>query len=188
MISISDFKKGVRFESDGAPWQTMELTVHNPSARGAATLVKVKARNLLTGQVLLKTFKSGEMFEEPELKKTEVSFLYDQGDEIVVMDEENYDQYHIPKDKVETALPWMSDGFLFSLLWYKGEIIQIDLPDSIEVQVSTVEGGAKGDTASGKVLSKAILENGLEIQVPTYVKESSRIKVNPNTRTFLSRA
>ena len=187
MISTNDFKKGFRFESEGAPWQTMEVTVHNPSARGAATLVKVKARNLLTGQVLQKTFKAGEMFEEPDLNRTEVSFLYSQGDEVVVMDEESYEQYSIPMEKVESTVVWMTDGFKFQLLWYKGEIIQIELPDSVEVVVSTVEGGAKGDTASGKVLSKAVLENGVEIQVPIYVKEDSKIRVNPSTGGFLSR-
>ena len=187
MISTNDFKKGLRFEHEGAPWQTMEITVHNPSARGAATLVKVKSRNLLTGQVLLKTFKAGEVFEEPDLVKSEVSFLFDQGDEIVVMDEQTYEQYTLEKDKVGDKVIWMSDGLKFQLLWYKGEVIQIELPDSVEVTVSSIEGGAKGDTASGRVLSKAVLENGFEIQIPTYVKEGARIKVNPVLGSFISR-
>lgn len=188
MISTNDFKKGLRFEHEGAPWQTMEVTVHNPSARGAATLVKVKARNLLTDQVLLKTFKSGEMFEEPDLSRSDVSYLYDQGEDFVVMDEETYEQYNIPKEKFGEGSVWLEDGLKLGLLWYQGEVIQIDFPDSLEVTVSTVEGGAKGDTASGKVMSKATLENGFLLQVPTYVKEGSRIKVNPSTGLFLSRA
>jgi elongation factor P len=74
------------------------------------------------------------------------------------------------------------------LLWYNGEIIQIELPDSVEIEVSAIEGGAKGDTASGKVLSKAELVNGVQLQVPSFIKEGSRIRVNPNTGEYLSRA
>jgi elongation factor P len=188
MIKTSDFKKGLRFELEGAPWQIMDISIHNPTARGAGTLVKTKVRNLLTDQVLQKTFKAGEMFQVPDLKKTEVRFLYDQGDEIVVMDEETYEQHHIAHEKVADYLPWLNDTVIVSLLWYNGEIIQIELPDSVEIEVSAIEGGAKGDTASGKVLSKAELVNGVQLQVPSFIKEGSRIRVNPNTGEYLSRA
>lgn len=187
MISTADFKKGFRFEHENAPWQIMEFTVHNPSARGAATLVKVKARNLVTNQVLQMTFKSGETFEEPDLSKQTVQYLFDQGEEIVFMDTETYEQYPVPKTVLGDAQVWMSEGFEIELLRYNGEIIQVELPGSLEVTVSSVEGGAKGDTASGKVMSKAFLENGLRIDVPTYVKEGSKIKVNPSTNEFLGR-
>jgi len=188
VITTSDFKKGLRYEHEGSPWQVMEVTIHNPSARGAATLVKAKSRNLLTDQVLLKTFKAGETFDEPDLNKTEVSFLYDQGDDIVVMDSESYEQYTIEKSKIGEQVIWMVEDFVFHILWYEGVPIQFELPDSVEVKVSTVESGAKGDTASGKVLSRAVLENGFPMQVPSYVKPDSKIKINPRNGTFISRA
>ena len=81
----------------------------------------------------------------------------------------------------------MSDGFELELLQYNSEIINIDMPQSIIAAVSTVEGGARGDTASSKVYSKATLENGVEIQVPTFIKEGPRIKVDPSSNTYLSR-
>ena len=187
MISTNDFKKGARFENEGAPWQVMEHTVHNPSARGAATLVKVKARNLVTGQVLQKTFKSGEMFEEPDLNKLEVQFLYEEGEDLVFMDRENYEQFQVAKSQMGDAVQWMTDGFELDLLQYNGEIISIDLPKSVIVPIASVEMGAKGDTASGKVMSRARLENGVEIMVPTFIKEGNMVKVDPSTNTYLGR-
>jgi len=187
LISTSDFKKGARYELDGAPWQVMEHTVHNPSARGAATLVKVKARNLKTGQVLLKTFKSGEMFEEPDLAKFIVQFLFSEGDDVVFMDQETYEQHNVPKDLLGNAMNWLSDGFELTLLSYNNQIINIEMPQSAIATISTMEGGAKGDTASGKVMAKAVLDNGVELAVPTFVKEGQQIKVDPSTNTYLAR-
>lgn len=187
VISTSDFKKGFRFEHENAPWQVLEFTVHNPSARGAATLVKVKARNLVSSQVLQLTFKAGETFQEPDLLKQHAQFLFDQGDEMVFMDLETFEQYAVSKDMLGETTVWMKEGFEIDLLRYNGEIIQIELPQSVEATVVTVEGGARGDTASGKVNSKAWLENGVQIEVPTYVREGSRVKVDPRSCEFLGR-
>ena len=187
MISTNDFKKGARFEQDGAPWQIMEHSVHNPSARGAATLVKVKARNLKTGQVLQKTFKSGEMFQEPDLTKLTVQYLYDEGDGSVFMDKETYEQFSVNNEMLTDVKPWLNEEIELTLLQYNGEVINVEMPQSLIVVVSTVEAGAKGDTASGKVLAKAYLENDVVIMVPTFVKEGQKIKVDPSTNTYLSR-
>lgn len=188
MISTQEFKKGARFEEDNAPWQVMDMTVHNPSARGSATLVKVKARNLMTGQVLQKTFKSGQMFEEPDLVKIRAQFLYDQGDELVFMDDDAYEQHSLTREKLGDAAEWLQEGFHVELVQYRGQVVNIELPASIEVKVRSVEPGARGDTATGKVMSRAMLENGVSIMVPAYVKEGSFIKVDPSTGAFLSRA
>lgn len=189
MISTSDFKKGMRFEEEDAPWQVMEVTVHNPSARGAATLVKVKARNLKSGQVLQKTYKAGETFNEPDLEKLKVQFLYEEGDDLVFMDQETYEQHHLPKVQIgEEGLPWMTDGFELELLRYNLEVISVEWPQSVVAAMRSVEQGAKGDTASGKVLSRGILENGIEIMVPTFIKEGSQVKVDPSSNAYLGRA
>jgi len=187
LISTSDFKKGLRYEQDGAPWQVMEHTVHNPSARGAATLVKVKARNLITGQVLQKTYKAGELFDEPDLAKFHVQFLFEEGDDLVFMNNETYEQYHLPKENLGEALAWMGDGFELDLLQYNGRIINIELPQSVVAEVAMVEAGARGDTASGKVTAKATLTNGVVLQVPSFVREGTKIKVDPSSNTYLSR-
>lgn len=187
MISTSDFKKGTRFEEDGAPWQVMEVSVHNPSARGAATLVKVKARNLVTQQVLQKSYKSGEMFQEPNLTRLKVQYLYDEGDQLVFMDTETFEQFNVPADMFSEVRPWLNEELTLALFNYDGRIISFEMPTSIEVEVSLVEAGAKGDTASGKVMSRAELVNGVELQVPTFIKEGSTIKVDPSTNTYLGR-
>ena len=188
MISTSDFKKGLRFEQEGIPWQVLEHSVHNPSARGAATLVKVKARNLISGQVLQKTFKSGDMFEEPDLTRLKVQYLYEDGDDFIFMDQDSYEQHALAKEKLGNAAVWLQDGFELELFQFNGAIINFEMPQSLLVKVDIVEAGAKGDTASGKVLARAQLENGLTIMVPTFVKEGSQIKVDPTSNTYLSRA
>ena len=187
MISTSDFKKGARFELDGAPWQIMEMSVHNPSARGAATLVKVKSRNLKTGQVLQKSFKSGDMFQEPDLNKMIVQYLYDEGEDLVFMDKDTYEQYNVRADLIGDARPWMNEEIELTLLQYNGDVINVELPQSVIATISTMEAGAKGDTASGKVLTKAVLENGVTIAVPTFIKEGQKIKVDPSDNSYLGR-
>ena len=187
MITTSDFKKGLRFENEGAPWQVLEHTVHNPSARGAATLVKVKARNLITGQVLQKTFKAGETFDEADLQKLKVQFLYEEGEDMVFMDMDSYEQHHFAKEKLDDVLPWLTDGFELHLLRYRGEIINIEMPPSVTAKVISVEAGARGDTATGKVTSRAVLENGINLTVPAYLKEGVEVKVDPATNSYLGR-
>lgn len=187
MISTTDFKKGLRYEQDGAPWQVMEHSVHNPSARGAATLVKVKARNLVTGQVLQKTYKSGDMFNEPDLVKFKVQFLYREGENLVFMDQDSYEQHMVLSESLGEAIVWMNDGFELELLQFNGRIINVELPQSVLATIVTVESGARGDTASGKVSARATLDNGLAIQVPSFIKEGTRVKVDPSTNSYLSR-
>ena len=95
MITTGDFKRGIAILVEGQPFIVAEYTVQTPSARGAATLVRVKARNALTGQLLDMTFKSGERFQEPDLERRKVNFLYADGDDFHFMDEESYDQFHL---------------------------------------------------------------------------------------------
>src|SRR5690606_13737783 len=115
-----------------------------------------------------------EMFDEPDLQKMTVQFLYNEGDELVFMDQATYEQYPLPKEMLgEEVLPWLTDGFQLELLKYNGEIISKELPNHVFSTVASVESGTKGDTASGKVMSKAILDNGVVIQVPTYIKEGT---------------
>ena len=187
MISTSDFKNGFRYEDEGAPFQVMEFTVHNPSARGAATLVKAKVRNLITGQVLQKTYKSGELFEEPDLSVRQASYLYAEGSDFIFMDGETYEQYVVPGTVIGDLEPWLQDGFEVKLMSYNGVFIQVEPPQSVVVTVDYVEPAAKGDTASGKVLSKARLTNGVNLQVPAFIKEGSEIKVDPSTGEYLGR-
>lgn len=188
MISTSDFKKGARYEEEGVPYQVLEFTVHNPSARGAATLVKAKVRNLVTRQVLQKTYKSGDQFALPDLVTRTVQFLYKEGEDYVFMDQENYEQYAVGDQVVGDMVPWLSDGFEVKLMSFNGDFIHLEPPSSVLVKVSYVEPAAKGDTASGKVLAKARLENGVELQVPAFVKEGSEIKVDPSNNEYLGRA
>ncbi len=188
MISTSDFKKGMRYEDEGVPFQVMEFTVHNPSARGAATLVKAKVRNLISGQVLQRTYKSGDMFTQPDLSVRQVQFLYPDGSDFVFMDQETYEQYSVSPAIIGSLTDWLSDGFEAKLMSFNGQFIQVEPPTSLVVAVSYVEPAAKGDTASGKVMAKARLANGIEMLVPAFIKEGSEIKVDPSTNEYLGRA
>ena len=187
MISTSDFKKGARFEEDNAPWQVMEHSVHNPSARGAATLVKVKARNLKTGQVLQKSYKSGEMFPEPDLNRLNVSFLYEEGEDMVFMDTETYEQIELPAELLGDRRPFLQDGMTIVVEFYEAEALNATVPQKVTCKVVETEPVVKGQTAANS-FKPAILDNGVKVMVPPFVGQDEDIIVNTETMEYSERA
>ena len=188
MITTADFKKGVRVLLDSSPWAVVDFSVQSPSARGSATLVKARFKNLLDGTLLDRTFKSGETFDEPDLFYRQAQFLYDDGSDLHFMDEESFEQFSLPRDRNEDAAPWLSEGLVVRAISFQGQIAAIELPKVMEVDVLETEPAVRGNTASGKVLKRAIVAGGVEIQVPLYLESGERIEVDPHERRFIRRA
>ena len=187
MISTSDFKKGMRLMLDGDPYVIMETNTQTPSARGAATLVKVKVRNLRTDQVFDRSFKSGEKFDEPDLDKRNLQFLYDEGDALVLMDLGSYEQIHVSKDSLGEKAGYMTDGIEVKALFFEGEVLDLELPHTVELEVVEVEPGTRGDTVQGSATKPATLDNGMRVQVPLYIKTGDRIRVATKDGKFAER-
>lgn len=188
MISTSDFKRGCRILVDGEPYAVEDYSVQTPSARGAATLVRCKLRHVVTGAFVEKTWKSGEKFEEPDVAFRQVQFLYDDGDACHFMDVESYDQFSIPNERIETIVPWLTEGLGLSAVLWNGTVAGVSLPQYVTMEVSMVGGGSRGDTAGGRNLKEAVLGNGVTIKVPLFVEAGESVVVDPRTAEFIRRA
>ncbi len=187
MITTSDFKKGARILIDGDPYTIMETQTQSPSARGAATLVKVKVRNLKTGQVFDKSFKSGEKFKQPDLEKKSVQYLYDEGEALVFMDMTTSDQFNVQKENLGEKASYVTDGLECKAMFFEGKLLDLELPLTVEFEVTEVEPGTRGDTVQGSATKPATLSNGLRVQVPLYIETGSVIRISTKDGTFSER-
>jgi elongation factor P len=188
VLTTADFKKGLRILIDAEPYLVMEYTVQSPSARGAATLVRAKVRNLLTGAVFDRTFKSGDKFDEPDLARRAVQFLYRDGDDLHFMDTESYEQFQLPGEQLGESAGWLVDGLNLHSIVFNGRIVNVELPRFIEVEVVDTEPALRGATASGKSFKDATVASGAVIKVPVYLEPGERIEVDIEERRFVRRA
>lgn len=188
MISTGDFKKGSRILVDGEPFSIDSITLQTPSARGAATLVRCRLRNVVTGALLERTFKGGDKFEVPDVILRKVQFLYDDGESCHFMETENYEQFLLSNDGIEDARPWFAEEMQLDAVLWNGRIVGVTLPLHVEAVVDMVGGGSRSDTAGGKNLKEATLTNGITIKVPLFIESGERILVDPSTGEFVRRA
>lgn len=187
MLTTSDFRRGLAILYERQPYHIVEYTVQSPSARGAATLVRVKARNVLTGQVFDLTFKSGEKFDEPDLERRKINFLYSDEDAFHFMDEESFEQFHLSKETLGDAAPWVREGITLRSVVFEGRVVGVELPQFIEFEVVETGPGGRSDMASGKVTKNATLSNGVEIKVPVYLSAGETVLVDTTTGEFVKR-
>jgi len=187
MLTTSDFKKGLRILIEREPYEVMDYTVQSPTARGSATLVRTKVRNILTGSVFDKTFKSGEKFEEPDLVMRTVQFLYRDGSDFHFMDMESYEQFHLTEDHLGDQGRWLSDGASLRSVLFNGAVSGIELPQFMEFEIESTEPAVRGDTASGRVMKDAVLPTGAVVKVPLYMEAGERILVSTESGEFVKR-
>jgi len=187
MLTTSDFKKGLIIQLDGAPCVLVDVQFQSPSARGANTMVKTKYRNLITGQVLDKTFRSGDKVDEADFERHKGQYLYADGDRGVFMDLETYDQFEMEADNFALISPYLLDGLEVQLGLFQGRMINVDLPMTVELTVTETAPVLKNATATAQT-KEAVLETGLKLQVPPYLEVGDRIKVDTRDCRFISRA
>jgi elongation factor P len=185
IVSTNNFKNGMHIELDGEPWRIVEFQHVKPGKGGAFVRTKLKA--LDSGAVVDKTFRAGEKFPRVHTEVKNVQYLYDAGDEVVFMDEENYEQMNLTRSSVEDALELLQPSSTVQLLMVDGKPAGVQLPASVELTVSDTEPGVRGDTVSN-VTKPATLETGAVVQVPLFVNTGDRIKVDPREKRYISRA
>jgi elongation factor P len=188
MIEAIEIKRKVYFEYENAPYVCLDVDVSKPTARGGQTLVRVKMRNLLTRAVFDRTFKAGEKFHEPDLARLPASYQYADSSGYNFMDQASFETLTLNADTVGDDRFLLADNVLVQIQTYNGRPIAIQFPPHVEMTVTSTEAGARGDTASGSVTKVAVLETGLEIHVPLFIKEGEKIKVHTETREFAGRA
>nr|WP_291315886.1 elongation factor P [Desulfuromonas sp.] len=186
-MTTADLKRGLVIQIDNAPCIVLNVTSQSPSARGGSTLVKTKYRNLLTSQVLEKTFKGGDRVDEADFERRKGQFLYSDGDEGVFMDLSSYEQYHLGEDLFEPVKGYLLDGTEVTLGVYDEQVISLEAPSVVELVVSETAPAIKNATATAQT-KEAILETGIAIQVPGYLESGQKIKVDTREGRFISRA
>ena len=184
MASTTDIRKGLKIEIDGVPFHIVEHQFVKPGKGQSFTRCKV--RNLTNGNVVEKTWKSGESVELADVETRKMTFSWDEGDSLVFMDTSTGDQLHVMKDKVGDEVRFLSEGMDCDVTIYNGIAIGIDLPPSVILQVTESEPGIKGDTASGAT-KPATLATGATVNVPLFIKEGEWIKIDTSTGQYLER-
>ena len=184
MYSTTDFRKGLKIEIDGTPFEIIEFQHFKPGKGGA--MVRTKLRNILNGRVLDNTFRSGEKVERPNLESRDMQFLYHEGEQLVFMDMTTYDQMHMDAEATDGKANYLKDGQECRVLLYNEKPLDIEIPASLVLEVTETEPGAKGDTVSN-VTKPATLETGVVIQVPIFVNIGDRGKVDTRTNGYLGR-
>ncbi len=184
-VNTNQFRNGMHIELDGDVWRIVEFQHVKPGKGGAFVRTKLKA--LDSGAVVDRTFRAGEKFTRIRTETKNMQYLYDSGDEVVFMDEETYEQTNLPRSSVEDALEFMQPSSFVQMLLVNGEPSGVQMPSSVELTVTETEPGVKGDTVSN-VTKPATLETGAVVQVPLFVNQGDRIKVDPRERRYISRA
>lgn len=184
MISTTDFRGGVRLLLDGEPFYIVEFQHVKPGKGGA--FVRTKLKSYLTGNVLDRTFRSGERFVEPDLEEREMQFLYATGDDFTFMDTETYEQLTFEKKQLGENADLLKENMVVKILIYEHRPIAVELPIFIELKVIDAEPGVRGDTASGGT-KPAIVETGATIKVPLYLEVGTVIKIDTRTRAYVER-
>lgn len=188
MITTADFKKGTRILINGDPYQILDFTIQSPTARGGGTLVKVKARSLVTGRQTAETFKAGTKFDEPDLHYANVQFLYMDGSSAVFMNNETFDQFSLTAEVLDGMEKYLSESLKVRALYFNGNVINIEIPQYVTLEVTMVEPGDRGNTSSGTVLTTAELSNGMQVKVPLNTKVGQLVSVDTTTDTYHQRA
>ncbi|MDE0895887.1 MAG: elongation factor P [Planctomycetota bacterium] len=188
MIEVTNFKKGLCFQFKGAPVIIVHVTYSTPTARGGATIAKTRMRNLLTGQVLNDSIRSGEKFDEVDLERRPVSFLYTDGTRYHFMDGETYEQFELGKDEIGEAPSYLKDGLEgITSLAVDGRLVSIELPHIVELDITEADPVIKGASAKAQ-LKNAVLETGAGIQVPSYIVAGEVVRVDTRDGRFVERA
>jgi elongation factor P len=184
-ISTNDLKNGMALDLPEGLVNVVEFQHVKPGKGGA--FVRTKLKNVRTGAVIDRTFRADEKVVLAMIDKREMQFLYREGPDYVFMDNESYDQLHVPSDSMGDAVNFLKEGDMAILPMYKSEIVGVELPAAVELVVTDTEPGMQGDRVSG-ARKAATLETGLVVQVPLFVETGETIKVDTRTGEYLARA
>jgi elongation factor P len=184
-ISTNDLKNGMALNLPEGLMTVVEFQHVKPGKGGA--FVRTKLKNVRSGAVLDRTYRADEKLPLAVIDKREMQFLYREGADYVFMDNESYEQLHVPAASVGNAVYYLKEGDTAVLPMYNDDIIGVDLPASVELEVKDTEPGIQGDRVSG-ARKPATLETGLVVQVPLFVNVGERLKVDTRSGEYLSRA
>ena len=184
MLESGDLRKGVKIEIDGEPYILVQFEFVKPG-KGQA-LYKCKLKNMVTGVQFDKTFRSGEKFKQPDLEEQEMEYLYAEGNQFCFMNMTTYEQEYLNEEQLGDAKNFLKENTVCNILLFEGRPIGISLPIFINLKIEQTDPWVKGDTASGDS-KPATLETGYVLQVPPFIEEGQRIKIDTRTGAYVER-
>jgi len=188
MPKANELKRGMVVDIDGVPHAVKTLEAKSPSSRGASTLYKIRFTNLQTGQKLDESYKSDDYLKEADCVRESVQFSYQDGDNYIFINTENFNQYEVKADDIEDIVGYITEGLEgMTALIMDDVLMTIELPQSVDMEIIDTVPGIKGSSATGRT-KPARLSTGIEVQVPEYMEIGETIRINTGTGKFMSRA
>jgi elongation factor P len=185
MISTNDFRTGTTVEIDGGAWQVVDFQ-HVKPGKGAA-FVRAKLKNLKTGAVVERTFNAGEKMPKAHVENRPMQYLYENDGLYTFMDNETFDQIELTREQLGNGLNFLKENMNIGVSFFQGNIIGIELPNSVELVVAETEPGIRGDTATGGT-KIAKMETGYNVKVPLFIETGEVLRIDTRTGDYIERA
>ena len=184
MISVNDLKTGLTLQLDNGLWSVVEF-LHVKPGKGAA-FVRSKLKNVETGQVVEKTFRAGEKVAKATLDRREMQYLYKEGKDFIMMDNESYEQTQLSENQIGDSIKYLKENMNVQVLMHDGKVIGVDIPAHVELEVVDTPPSEKGNTSQGGT-KPATLETGAVVNVPFFVSNGDVIRVDTRSNEYLDR-
>ncbi len=184
MISSNDFRPGVSIQLDGGVWRVVEF-LHVKPGKGAA-FVRTKLKNVQTGNVVERTFRAGETVPQANLEKSTMQHTYKEGETYVFMDMETYEEASLTPAQIGDRVKYLKEGMEVNVVRWGEQVMEVELPNSVVLEITQTDPGVKGDTATGGT-KPAIVETGAQVMVPLFISIGEKIKIDTRTDTYLGR-
>ncbi|MBD2207405.1 elongation factor P [Calothrix sp. FACHB-1219] len=184
MISSNDFRPGVSIVLDGSVWRVIDF-LHVKPGKGSA-FVRTTLKNVQSGKVLEKTFRAGETVPQATLEKITMQHTYKEGDEFVFMDMESYEEGRLSAAQIGERVKYLKEGMEVNVIRWGEQVLEVELPNSVVLEVTQTDPGVKGDTATGGT-KPAIVETGATVMVPLFISQGERIKIDTRDDKYLGR-
>ena len=183
-VSTNDIRPGMKVEVEKNPYLIIAIEFVKPGKGQAFNRIKMK--NMITGRVVESTYKSGEKLDMADIEEAKMRFVYKEQDAVVFMDEKTFDQISISNELIGNNMQWLMEETVYDVVFYKGNVIELLPPTFMEMVITETAPGIRGDT-SGRVLKPATTETGAKIQVPIFIEEGQKVKVDTRTGEYVSR-
>lgn len=184
MISSNDFRPGVTIVLDGSVWRVVEF-LHVKPGKGSA-FVRTKLKNVQSGSVVEKTFRAGETLPQANLEKSTMQHTYKEGDDYVFMDMETYEESRLNTKQIGDRVKYLKEGMEVNVVRWVDQVLEVELPNSIVLEIVQTDPGVRGDTATGGT-KPATLETGATVMVPLFITNGERIRIDTRNDTYMGR-
>lgn len=183
--STNDIRGGMKVEVDGQPYTVVSNEFVKPGKGRAINRIRIK--HLITGRTIEKTYTSGDKLELADVEEHAMRMLYKESDGVVFMNEVNFEQIKIMNDNIGDTMQWLLEDLVYDIVFYKGQPVTVEPPTFMDLVITETAPGDRGNTASGRVLKPATLQSGAKVQIPIFISEGEKIRVDTRTGEYVSR-